>query len=117
MPAVMTRLRRLVDPGAVFARRDFRLVLGCVIVVAVGVIALRIAGIGFDQMAAWLPAVVDRERGAAASPAAMPADMPADGNMVPPPEGDADAPTTSDNSDTVNPGPPPAGDVSPPPEP
>ena len=116
MPAVMTSLRRWVHPGALLARRDVRLVVGGLIVFAVIVIALRVAGVGFDRIAGWLPAVVDRERGAEASPATLPADLPADQNVVPPPEGDADAPTSGD-SDTVNPGPPPAGDVSPPPEP
>jgi|SRR5215475_10780925 len=115
MSAVVTMLRRLVAPGALFARRDVRLVAGGLVAVALVVVALRIAGVGFDRMAAWLPAVVDGEHGAAPSPAAA-VDLPADDN-VPPPEGDADAPATNDSPDTVNPGPPPAGDVSPPPEP
>ena len=115
MSAVVTMLRRLVDPGALFARRDVRLVAGGLVAIAVMVVALRIAGVGFDRMAAWLPAVVDGDHGAAPSRAA-PVDLPSDDN-VPPPEGDADAPASNDSSDTVNPGPPPAGDRSPPPEP
>jgi hypothetical protein len=115
MSAVVTKLRRLIGPGALFARRDVRLIAGGLVAVAVVIVALRIAGVGFDRMAAWLPTVVDGEHGAVSSPA-VPANLPADDN-VPPPEGDADAPATTDNSDTVNPGPPPAGDVSPPPEP
>ena len=117
MPSAMAKLRSIVDPGAMIARRDVRLIGGGLLLVAAVVLALRVYGIGFDRMATWLPAVVGTEKAAPADTATVAPDLPADSNVVPPADGDPDAPPVLNVPDSAGGGQPASGDVIPPEEP
>jgi len=107
----------IVAPRRLLSSRWQRLLGGALVVLVGAVLLLRAFGIGFAQMAAWLPAVVDHERGAPVSASSTAASVPAAVNVVPPAEGDPDAASAPNAPDTANGDPPPAGDVIPPDEP
>jgi hypothetical protein len=117
MTPLLAKLRQIAHPGALVARRNLRVVGGGLLVAATAVLLLRAFGIRLDEMAAWLPDVVDRERGAAANAVAAPADLPLDGNVVPPPEDDVDGPAAPEAPDAAAADQPVDGDVIPPDEP